>query len=69
MASQRRRTQVAALLAVCLCAALRLTGAQFSWVEVTDQDALQQGEVLAFACGPRKNHAYFHPLCYSSCSM
>lgn len=46
---------MAVLLAACLGAALPRTGAQFSWVEVTDQDALQQGEVRAFACGLRKN--------------
>ena len=69
MVLQRRRTQVAALLAVCLGASLRRTGAQFSWVEVTDQDALQQGEVLAFAFGERKNQRVVYPLCCSFCGV
>ena len=43
---------MAALLAACLAAALPRTGAQFTWTEVTDQDALQQGEVLPSACRP-----------------
>ena len=68
MASHMRHMQVAAL-AVCLGAALPRTGAQFSWVEVTDQDALQQGEVLAFACELRKNQHFVYIPCCSSCGV
>lgn len=57
------------LLAVCLGAALPRTGAQFSWVEVTDQDALQQGEVLTFASARTSALFFCCAAALAACSM
>lgn len=46
MVALASRLRAAALLFVCLGAALPHSNAQFSWPEVASQDALQQGQVF-----------------------